>query len=44
VIKLSKKEFNKIFYLPDKIWFEMEYNRKLLKLITKITLLKLKVD
>jgi len=41
MIELSKKEFNEIFYLSDEIWFEMEYNRKLFKLITEITLLKL---
>ena len=42
MIKLSKREFNELFYLPNKIEIEMEYNKKLLKLITKIILLKLK--
>jgi len=44
VIKLSKKLFFKIFYPIDEILIEIEYNRKLLKSITKNTLLELKKD
>lgn len=42
MIELSKRELNELFYLPDEIEIEMEYNKKLLKLIIKIVLLKLK--
>ena len=43
VKELTEKEFNELFYLPDDLLIEMEYNRKLFKFITKITLLKLRI-